>query len=364
MAETAIGRLDAKAVKHYSLALSGQTFQTSFFGKNFMSEDGNKPIHRIMKLQNEAGDTVTVDLFNNLTGYGIKGDNELKGNEEALTSATQQFWIDQLRHGVSLGGNMTRQRTKHNLRDIAREKLTIWWSRMFDEALMVYLTGTRGDETGDWLMSPSTVTAGTTKLYGNNTVTAFASDYVMYADTTNSTDSDVGTTSAEYMSLSFLERVAYNLKTMSNKPRPIMMDGKEKYVLILHPAAAYQLRSSTSSGEWRDILKNTDEGTKKIYSGALGEYGPFLLYEHAKVPVVSGGNSGVCYNLLMGAQAGFLAHGNAGNGLHFDWHEEVDDRGAKPVIDTAAVFGVQRSIYDSKDFATMLLKTTNGAATA
>ncbi len=356
MAETTFGRNDAKTVKHYSLALSAQTFQKSFWGTNFMDTAGNKPIHRLMKLEREAGDTVTVDLFNNLSGTGVQGDNELKGNEESLTSATQQFWIDQLRHGVSLGGNMSRQRVAHDMRALGREKLSIWWSRIFDEAMSVYMTGTRGDETGDWLMAPGSVTPGTTKLYGNNTVTAVQDASTLWAGGV-SADNTITADAGYNMTLELLDEAAYQLKTMANKPRPLMVGGKEKYVLVLHPLASHQLRTGSSS-TWQEILKYSKPD--QLFSGALGEYGPFMIYEHAKIPVVNNSATGVVYNLIMGAQAGFLAHGNAGKGLHFDWHEEVDDRGAKPVIDSGSIFGIQRAIYDEKDFATMLLKTTYG----
>lgn len=365
MAVTKFGTNDPKTIKNQSLALSAQTFQQSFIGKNLMSTDGKKPIHRIMKLERDAGDSFTVDLFNNLVALGVDGeDAELKGTEERLVAATMEMSIDMHAKGVNLGGKMTQKRIKHDLRSVGREKLSIYWSRLFDEQYFVYQCGHRGDETGDWLLSPGIVTPGTTKLFAGNTVQSYNTENVVYADPANNTaDNNIAAAPADYMTLELLDYLSLQLKLMKDKPNPIMVGNKPKYIIVMHPVSSYQLRT-TSGSKWIELLKNTSEGVRTLFSGALVEYDQFILYEHNKIPVVNNASSvGVCYNTLMGAQAGFLAHGNAGNGLHFDWHEETDDRGRKRVIDTEAVYGFQRSRYNSKEFASMLIKTTyNGAA--
>lgn len=364
MAITSFGLNDPKTIKRFSVALAAQTWQKSWWGRNFMSTDGSTPLHRLSELERQAGDNVTVDLFNNLTGTGVTGDNTLKGNEEALTAYTQQFWIDQLRHGVSLGGNMSRKRIDHDVRSIAREKLSTWWARLYDEYIFTYLCGARGDQTGDWLMAPGSVTPGTTKLQANNTVTAFSSGRTIYAANSNgdgdASDSVVGNAAEDEMRLELLEYVNYKLRTMASPPRPLMIDGEECYILIMHPLAEMQLRGGTST-KWLEIQKYSERGRDMLLKNSLGKYGKLVLYSHPKIPVIDS-TYGVCYNLLVGAQAGFIAHGNSGNGLHYAWHEEVDDRGNLPVIDTGAIFGIQRAMFNSVDFSSMLVKTSTKAA--
>jgi len=354
MAQTLIGLNDAKAVKRFSVALAAETWQRSFWGRNFAASDGSQPLHRITELESNAGDQVTADLFVNLTGLGIEGDNTLKGNEEALSAHTMNFWIDQLRHGVSVGGKMTRKRTVHDLRMIGKEKLSIWWSRRFDEELFIYAAGVRGAETGDWLL-PTTYTGR-----ANNSLTAMDSTHILRV---NSRASDGTLVPGDLFSMGFLEDINYQLKKMANAPKPIMMNGQEKYILILHPTAEKQLRQGSSTAainDWAQLKKYTMDGQKQIWGEALGGYGKLVLFSHPKIPVVNNADDGAgvddkgcVHNLLLGAQAMMFATGQAGGPFKFDWHEEQDDRGNLPVIDTGTIFGVQRAIWNSLSFSVM-----------
>jgi N4-gp56 family major capsid protein len=143
-----------------------------------------------------------------------------------------------------------------------------------------------------------------------------------------------------------------------------MVDGEDCYIVIMHPQAELQLRSTATAGGWQDIQKYTQRADN-LFKRSLGKYGNLILYSHPKIPVYNTGAAGVgvCYNLLLGAQAGFIAHGNSGNGMHYSWHEEIDDRGNLPVVDTGAIFGMQRAIWNSKSFSTMLC-VSNYAGTA
>ena len=68
----------------------------------------------------------------------------LRGKEEDLKFYTDNLFIDQLRGGVNTGGKMTRKRTIHDLRKIARARQSDWWARLMDETLFIYLSGARG----------------------------------------------------------------------------------------------------------------------------------------------------------------------------------------------------------------------------
>ena len=49
-------------------------------------------------------DVVTQGLRVKLSGTGVAGDDTLEGNEEALTTYSQNFFIDQLRHATRSKG--------------------------------------------------------------------------------------------------------------------------------------------------------------------------------------------------------------------------------------------------------------------
>jgi hypothetical protein len=104
-----------------------------------------------MKVVNlhEAGDppAITYDLVMQLKMQPVEGDNTLEGKEEDLKFYTDSLYIDQVRGGVNTGGAMTRKRTLHNLRQIARARQSDWWARVFDELIFMYGSGARGVNT-------------------------------------------------------------------------------------------------------------------------------------------------------------------------------------------------------------------------
>jgi N4-gp56 family major capsid protein len=106
--------------------------------------EAQTPIQVLPHLENDAGDTISYDLVMQLKMQPVEGDNTLEGKEEDLKFFTDSVSIDQLRGGVNTGGKMTRKRTIHDLRKVARVRQSEWWARVFDELFFIYLTGARG----------------------------------------------------------------------------------------------------------------------------------------------------------------------------------------------------------------------------
>lgn len=335
MARTFIGLGDAKAVKRYSVAMVHETSQKSFTGRNLTAKDGSLPIHRIVDLERQAGDTVSLDIWHRLTGRGNEGEVDLVGTEERLSSDTMTLSIDQLEHGVNCGGRMSQKRIMAPLREIGMKKLTEWWARMDDELSFVHMAGVRGAETGDWLLPTSYTGRASNTLVANT-----AGRTIIHRDasgTEGSIDDDAK------MDVETLEEVSYQLKSMVHPPKPIMVNGEEKFIVIMSPLGEKQLRLGTSAGGWAEIRKyRTDEAP--YWKDALGGWGNLILYSHSKIPKTNSGNScAVAHNLILGAQALAKAHGDSnGNGQIFDWHEEMDNRGTVPIINTFSIFGHKR----------------------
>ena len=76
----------------------------------FSGEDSDSLLQLKDETSKSAGDRITTILRMQLTGNGIAGDNSLEGNEESLVTYTQNVLIDQLRHAVRSGGEMSEQR--------------------------------------------------------------------------------------------------------------------------------------------------------------------------------------------------------------------------------------------------------------
>src|SRR4051812_28447236 len=109
MALTTYGVNNALAVKLWSKKLAHEALKETFIFK-FLGDDENSVIQIKEETAKSAGDRITVGLRMQLTGDGVSGDGALEGNEEALTTYTDNVLLDQLRHAVRSGGKMSEQR--------------------------------------------------------------------------------------------------------------------------------------------------------------------------------------------------------------------------------------------------------------
>ena len=362
MAKTIIGLNDAKAVKRYSGYLAVDIARISYFSRKFMGEGENSsmPIQRLTQLENDAGEQITFDLSMQLKMQPIEGDAILEGKEEALSFYTDQVYIDQMRGGVNTGGRMTRKRTLHDLRAVARKRQSEWWARVFDELFFMYLSGARGVNTE--FVFPTTYTG-----FANNSFTAPDSDHIIYA---NGKVKNTITATDDTMDLTEIDKAVAYATMMGGgiqetpKISPITIDGEKHYVCIMNPWQVYDVRKNSSTGQWLDIQKaatGAEGRANPIFKGGLGMYNNVVLHEHEALirfsDYGSGGNVEACRALFMGTQAAVCAFGSPGSGLRFDWNEESRDNGNQAVITTASIFGIKKVTFNSKDFGIMAIDT-------
>jgi len=355
MAVTVVGLGDPKAVKKFSGALAVDVARKSDFGKKFMSKgaEANTPIQILTELENDSGDNISFDMSMQLAMQPIEGDATLEGNEENLNFYTDNLFIDQMRCGVNTGGRMTRKRTLHNLRNIAKERQSEWWARVTDEVLFMYLSGARGVNS-DYVF-PANYTG-----FANNPLTAPDAEHLTYAGGATSAAS---LASGDVMTLTVIDKLVAQAQVMGGgtqgtpQIQPIDIDGEKHYVLLLHPYQVYQLRTNANAGQWLDIQKAAAaaEGrSNPIFKGALGMYNNVVLHEHKSVITFdsygAGGNLPAARALFMGAQACTMAYGSPGSGLRYEWNEETRDNGNQVVISSSAIFGVKKCTFNSKDF--------------
>lgn len=362
MAKTIIGLNDPKAVKRYSGLLSVDIARTSYFSRKFMGEgvESSMPIQRLTHLENDAGELITYDLSMQLRMQPIEGDAVLEGKEEALTFYTDSVYIDQMRGGVNTGGRMTRKRTLHNLRTVARSRQAEWWARVFDEIFFMYLSGARGVNTE--FVFPTTYTG-----FATNAFTAPDSEHIIYAGT-----SKVKATLAvgDVMDLTLIDRAVAYAAMMGGgiqatpKIQPILINGEKHFVCVMNPYQVYDVRKNASTGQWLDIQKaaaSADGKANPIFKGGLGMYNNVVLHEHECLirfsDYGSGSNIEACRALFLGTQAAVCAFGSPGTGLRFDWNEESRDNGNQAVITTASIFGVKKTTFNGKDFGVMAIDT-------
>jgi N4-gp56 family major capsid protein len=351
MSTSIIGVNDAKAVKRYSATLFADSAREGYFGSRFAGKGENTmaPIQVLLDLAKDAGDTISYDLSMQLSNQPTFGDERLAGKMAALKWATDTVHIDQIRCGVSAGGRMSRKRVLHDLRMVARARMSEWWGRWDDEETAMYLSGARGINEG---FIASVDFAG----YAGNAFTAPDDEHQMYG---GAATSKASLTSGDKMSLSVIDKAVTKAKTMGGRGqkvpqiRPMRFDGEDRFVLLMSEFDAYNLRTSTSVGQWLDIQKAiaASVGNKSpIVTGALGMYNNVVLHSHDVVirfnDYGAGSNVAASRCLFMGRQAANRAHGNAGNGLRYDWHEEQVDHGNEIEISTSTIRGTKKNSFE------------------
>jgi N4-gp56 family major capsid protein len=361
MSQTVIGLNDPIAVKRWSAVLFTDMARESYFGSRFMSKsrDARTPIQVLTELDNEAGDTITVTLFGQLKQKPTYGDNVLRGKEENLTPFTDKISIDQVRCGVNAGGRMSRKRTLHDLRAIARSKMGEWWARWSDEVTMVYGAGARGTNE-DFIEDEDY--AG----FAGNTLHTPDDRHMLYGGDATSFDS---ISNDDGMSLAVIDKAVTRAKVSGGgtdgkvRIRPMRINGEDRYVLVMHPFQEYDLRTNTATGQWLDIQKaaNARGNSNPIFTGSLGMYNNVVLHSHEAV--IRFGNAGAdgaqpsARALFMGRQALLMAFGSPGSGLRFDWNEETEDRGNQIVITSSTIMGVKKSRFKNADFGSYAIDT-------
>jgi len=366
MARTIIGLNDAKAVKRFSAFLAVDTARVSYFNKKFMGvgPEASMPIQMLPQLESDAGEQITFDLSMQLRQQPIEGDDVQEGTEEDLKFYTDAVFIDQMRGGTNSGGRMTRKRTIHDLRRVARSRQAEWWGRIFDELLFIYISGSRGGNTE--YIFPTSYTG-----FANNGLDTPDAEHVMYGGDATSfatiSDNDQITTLE-------IDRAATKAVMMGGgtqgtpQIQPIMVDGEEHYVLLMSPWQAFDLRTATGASNWLEIQKAaaTAEGrSSPIFKGGLGMHNNVVLHSHKGVirftNAGAGGAEPAARSLFLGSQAAVVAFGSPGTGLRFNWHEETRDNGNQLIISTSSIFGLKKTRFTiegtAKDFGVIALDT-------
>lgn len=357
MSVTTIGVNDAKAVKRWSAKLMVDIGKRAYFTRTMMGDgvDSPYPIQRLTELESDAGEQISFDLSMQLKQRPTEGDETLEGNEEALIHFTDNVFIDQMRHGVNCGGRMTRKRTLHNLRTTARNRLTEYWARVFDEVIFMYLSG--GPNSSEY--SGNYIFDETYTGFAGNAFQAPDADHIVYGDgTSKGTLTSGGTLTCDLISeVKTKADVQGGGSDGISELAPIMVDGKECYVILIHPWARYDLRTATGASNWLEIQKAVAGavGSKSpILTGAEGMHDGVLIHTHKSVvryhDYGSGSDVDASRCLFMGRQAGVIAFGSPGQGLRFGWHEEMDDRDNQLVVTSRVIWGCKKTRYNSMDF--------------
>ena len=291
----------------------------SYFDK-FTATDGSNVVHKNKDLENVKGDSVVFGLMMNLTGSGVEGNRQkLAGAEDTLNIYDFTVNTKLVRNAVSRY-EADDQRTQYDMLKEIKIALKQWLSDWLDDRLISRLS-----------YNPS-------------------NGEVLYASAAG-TQSSI--TANDKLTTTIISRAKRKAMMHAPKVQPIKVDGMDKYIMLVHPWAARDLKDDP---KWLAAQQNANiRGSKNpIFTGALGEYDGVILYEYERVQTgnIGASSANVCQNLLLGKQAACFAVARPAKHI-----EQTDDYGNIAGNGIAFYGAVEKTNFNGKDYGVINVMT-------
>lgn len=291
----------------------------SYFDK-FTATDGSNVVHKNKDLENVKGDSVVFGLMMNLTGSGVEGNRQkLVGAEDTLNIYDFTVNTKLVRNAVSRY-EADDQRTQYDMLKEIKIALKQWLSDWLDDRLISRLS-----------YNPS-------------------NGEVLYASAAG-TQSSI--TANDKLTTTIISRAKRKAMMHAPKVQPIKVDGMDKYIMLVHPWAARDLKDDP---KWLAAQQNANlRGSKNpIFTGALGEYDGVILYEYERVQTgnIGASSANVCQNLLLGKQAACFAVSRPAKHI-----EQTDDYGNIAGNGIAFYGAVEKTNFNGKDYGVINVMT-------
>lgn len=255
----------------------------SYFSR-FMGTSANSAVQEKNKFSGSKGDKITFGIRMRLTGTGVTDGQTLEGAEESLTTYDDAVYLHQYRQAVRDNGALDRQRAMFSIDEESRSALADWGSEKIDElcfdAILADPTLTFYKTSSGTTSSSSTATAKAALTAADGKLTPAMISYIKaYAKTGG------GRT---YVPL-----------------RPIRVNGRDHYVLLVHPDALYDLKVDPT---YSQFIREAEVrgGENPIFSGAVAIIDGVVIHEHENCTTATDGGTGAVAwskGVFMGAQA-------------------------------------------------------------
>ncbi|MCY4468222.1 MAG: DUF4043 family protein [Thiotrichales bacterium] len=402
--ETVVAPGSPLAIKHFSTSLHVENERRSVFLTQ-MSEpvstdrmaaskmekqqtSAHMPIVIVTDLVSQAGDTLSIDMEKIVSGAPFMGDDEMEGRGENMTFDSFDMKIDQTRFPIKAGGRMTRKRTAHNLRTLARSQMVNWFAKFNDQVIQVHLAGARGDQdTGDWNV-PLENDRRFRRTMINPVLPPTSNRYFVAGGGANVTE--IGTT--DYLKLQDIAVITSHLRDSPFPPAPIRIltssggEMIEMWCLMVTERQWHYIieyAGGAESKQWRQIVADSVKRamlTKHpIFTGECGMWNGTLIKKQTRairfnpgsmvkitnsqtgietaheVPALGGAASGAAVDraLLVGGQALALARGDSSSpgvaAYPVRWTEVLRDHSNNLEIGGGQVDGKMKMRFESTE---------------
>jgi len=284
-------------------------------------------------MKNHAGDTVTFGI-----SYRLDEDNHLgegatiSGNEQSLDLASYKLNLTEFRQGVATERGLTAQRSQLNLERECVDRLKTWIPERCDKLIF-----------NAYADSPLRTLAPTTAAAGDFTVSTGTSSFA-------TEKAKIANNAQQKLTPELISRLKPYVMTGANRRivplKPVMVEGKSMYVLLVHPDVAADLRNNaTYSQAKRDA--EARGSMNPIFTGALGMWHDFVIHEHENMPIFtdggSGGNVPGAHCFVLGAESLCWTVTKRPN-----LEEEETNYKHRYGVGTSMIYGVGKPTFDFK----------------
>jgi N4-gp56 family major capsid protein len=303
-----------------------------------------------------------------LTGPGFTENQLAEGNGESLTIFSDAIVINELGHvvGVKSQNTIDQQRVPFDLRMEARDGLADWYAKRFSVSFFNQVCGFTPQQD--------------VRFTGLQAVLPTSPNRII-RQTQKSDDGSF--TSTDVFSIQLIDKAKELAITATPKIRPVRIKGKngdadrrdydstltDAYVMYLHPYQVTDLRTTTGTGQWLDIVKAAYTGREEtgnpIFSGAIGMYNGVILRQ--AYDVTQGVNNlGVAVPntaraVLLGGQSCMFAFGQRDNPNKYRWNEELFDHKRRLEVSAWTIHGMKKTQYNGVDYGAVVVSSWSQA---
>lgn len=340
MAKTAFATNDALTKKLWDEKLFREAVKEAYFNK-FMGSSSDDLIMEKTELTKSKGDNVTMGLRVRLQGQGVTSGTVLEGNEEKLVTYSNSVSLEQYRHAVRDDGAMSRQRAMFEIDTESMMALKDWGTEKIDQNIFdALITATPSSV---FYQVSGTITRQTTYATAKSAITTAANSLL----------------TPKLISFCRTYAKTGGARTGMITPlRPVRVEGRSYYVLLVHPDALFDLKQdSTITQAFREA--EVRGPSNPLFQGATLIWDNVVVHEHENVPVgTNAGGGAVPFSdgVFMGAQAGLYAWGKRPEVTTKKFDYDNENGYAWGMIAKAA-----KSVFNSKDFGSfqIIVSRTN-----
>jgi len=205
-----------------------------------------------------------------------------------LTTYSHNVTLEQYRHGVRDAGAIDRQRAMFSIDDESEAALKDWGAEKIDTLCFDQLTGASSAPTRVAYKTSataflSTATEATAKAALSATNSLLTPNFISFCKTLGKT----------------------GISRTFNPLRPVKVDGRAYYILLVHPDVMFDLKTDSS---FQQALREAEVRgpTNPLFAGASAIWDGVVVHEHETVTnATDGGGAAVPWSrcVLMGAQA-------------------------------------------------------------